>query len=166
MADVKFTLDEWKDQILKLDFEEAAKRGFLSARHRSIVVLQRATDNAPPASPRGARGARHTGRYRRSWKVETHPRGITIFNDAPYAPIIEDGRRKGSMPPTKPLVKWAKQRIGLSHKEAQWAAFAIALAIKKRGLKPRKVLKDSLPKIKRLMLDEVEHEIGVELTTK
>ena len=139
MAEVKFKgLEEWRKHLGDLKFEAAAKRGLISGAMRAIPVLHKATDNAPKASPNGARGAN-----------------------------VEGGRRKGArMPPPKALISWAKQRAGLSHKEAEKAAFAMALAIKKRGLKPRNILKNSLGNIKRLMLKEIEHELRLELTTK
>jgi hypothetical protein len=109
-------------------------------------------------------GANSTGRFRSSWTTDRIDRGISIFNKAPYAPVVEGGRRKGAkMPPPKALVSWAQKRAGLSKADAQAMAFVMARAIKTRGLKARNILKNSIPKIRKLMIEEVLHELRVEL---
>lgn len=57
------------------------------------------------------------GTYRRSWQVAEHPDGASLFNDSPYASIIENGRRPGSkMPPVDLIYKWVKRKhIGEMH---------------------------------------------------
>lgn len=163
-TEVKFSLVEWKKWLGDLKFEKAAKRGLDSGAKRALPLLHTATDNAPPASPKGSKGAVNTGAFRRRWKSTKIDRGVAIFNDASYAPVIEGGRRKGQpQPPTKPIAGWARKRLGLSTKEAQQAAYVMARAIKKRGLRPRHILKNSLPDIRKAMIREVEIELKREL---
>ena len=167
MVEVKFSLKEWQKWLSNVSFEAAANRGLLSGAARAVPILHRATDIAPPASPNGSRGASNTGRFRRSWKTMRIERGVAIFNDAPYAPVVEGGRRKGAkMPPPGALVSWVQRRAGVSKKDAKAAAFLIARAIKQRGLKPRNIQKSSLTNIRRVMLDEVTRELRLELQAK
>lgn len=57
-----------------------------------------------------------------------------IVYPALYAESIEYGRSRGSMPPVEPLIKWASRKLGLKPKEARSAGWAIAMAIKQRGI--------------------------------
>lgn len=166
---VKFNLDSWRKWLGELSFEKAAARGLRAGAARAIPVLHTATDRAPKASDskRSQRGANNTGAFRRAWKVSNVESGVSIFNSSSYAPVVEGGRRKGAkMPPTKPIAQWAQRRAGLSRKEAERLAFVMARAIKARGLKPRNILKDSIPKITKVVLKEVEHELDLELRKK
>ncbi len=165
---VKFNLKSWQKWLGELSFEKAATRGLRAGAMRAIPVLHTATDRAPKASDskRSQRGANNTGAFRRAWKTGNTPSGVSIFNASSYAPVVEGGRRKGAkQPPTKDIAKWA-QRRGLPRKEAERVAFAIARAIKLRGLKARNILKDSIPKITKVVMKEVEHELSLELGSK
>jgi hypothetical protein len=169
MAEVKLDLKTWTKMLGQIKFDKAAERGLLSGALRAIPVLHRATDVAPPASdsPRSTKGASNTGRFRGSWKSARIERGVSIFNKAPYAPIVEGGRRKGAkMPPPKAIAKWAQRRTGVTKEEAQRLAFIMARAIKTRGLKARNILKTSMPQIKKLMIEEVLREMRLELAGK
>jgi hypothetical protein len=163
-AVVKFKLDEWQAMLGDVSFERAAKRGLVSGAAAAIPILHQATENAPPASPKGTKGAFNTGAYRRAWKSEPSERGARIFNAEPYAPIIESGRRPGEKPPpTEAIAQWAARRLGMSPQDSKAAAFAMARSIGARGLKARKVLGDSLEDIKAMVLHEVMFEIQREL---
>lgn len=147
----------------------AARRGVLAAAYRSQAMAIRATGQAPAANPRGVGtgGAVNTGHYRRSWKVEVLPDGARLYNDAPYAAVIEHGRRQGGrMPPLSALRDWAMRRLGLSPEQAARAAPAIARAIAKRGLLPRRVLTRQLPTISEVARQAVEAELEKELARK
>lgn len=140
---------------------KAVVLGIRSGALRALPVLVANTDRATPASVKGAIGAVNTGTYRRAWKSRPLPRGADIHNNAPYAGIIEYGRRKGKkQPPLKPIAKWAQRRLGVSEQEARSLAFPIARAIKKRGLFGRFVLKKSIKAI----LANIDREIRRELT--
>ena len=136
-------------------------RGIRVGAQRAVAIAQAAGDTAPAASDRGSQGAIDTGRYRRSWRVRNVPDGAIVMNVAPYADIIERGRRAGrKMPPNKVMIKFAQRKLGLSLKEAKRAAFPIARAIKRRGLRPRRVLKDSTQKMIAVVLEEVHAAIA------
>lgn len=143
----------------------AAKRAMLSAAHRLQVKVQDQTREAPPASMgpmRGAyTGAVDTGNYLRSWKVKPTDLGATLYNIAPYAGVIEWGRRAGRRaPPVQILATWVQRKLGLSRKEAQSAAFAISKAIAKRGLRARKVLRTTTTKYARAFVrEEIKREL-------
>ena len=60
-----------------------------------------------------------------------------ITYSAPYADSIEFGRSPGQMPPVDALMKWVSRKLGVSDpKEARSVAWAVATAIKQRGIDP------------------------------
>ena len=140
----------------------AVKRGLIRGGMRAVQQLQMATGRAPPANPNGigTGGAVNTGFYKRAWKMEKLSNGVRVYNAAPYAGIIENGRRPGRFPPLKVIEKWAQRRLGLSAKEAKRAAFPIAKAIAKRGLLARKVLERDEPSITQHFFEEIEIELS------
>jgi len=153
-------------KVIGTGMVNAAKRGALRGALRAVSTLVIATGQASPANPgnKGQGGAVNTGHYKRSWKAERMSDGARVHNTAPYASVIESGRRAGSaFPPIKLIERWAQRRLGLSPKEAKAAAFPIARAIAKRGLKGRKVMEKALPKIEQDFLVEVEAELALEL---
>jgi hypothetical protein len=54
----------------------------------------------------------------------------------PYAPVIEYGRKPGTMPPVDAIKLWVVRKLGISGKEADSAAWGIAKNIAKRGFSP------------------------------
>lgn len=145
---------------------EAAKRAALATAYRAQAALVRATGQAGPANPSGlgTGGAVNTGHYKRSWKAEALPDGARVYNDAPYAAVIEHGRRAGGRgPPLAAIRDWAMRRLGLSPEQAARAAFPIARAIAARGLLPRQVLGQQLPAITEWLREAVEEELAKEL---
>ena len=55
-----------------------------------------------------------------------------------YAPVIELGRRPGQRrPPVAPIALWARRILGLPSDEAERAAYAISIAIGRRGFPGR-----------------------------
>jgi hypothetical protein len=143
----------------------AAKRGALRGALRAVSTLQRATSMATPANPKqiGVGGAVNTAHYKRSWKAEQLPDGARVYNSAPYAGVIEHGRRAGSFPPLREIERWAQRRMGLNPKEAKAAAFPIARAIARRGLLARKVMGNAQAEIEQGFLEEVRKELEREL---
>lgn len=144
----------------------AAKRGALRGGMRAVTTLHKATRDAGPANPQGVGtgGAFNTGEFNRAWKAEGTDYGARVYNDRPYAGVIEGGRRPGSrFPPMKLVARWAQRRLGLSEKEAARAAYPIAKAIAKRGLKGRKVMLNSLPQIYKDFRVELEKELDREM---
>jgi len=159
---VKYTLDQFRSYLrgLPKKFEKAALEGLELGAARAVPVLQRAADNAPPASANGKRGARDSGRYRGAFKWMKITDGVVIYNGMTYAGVIEKGRRKGKKPPpTRVIALWAQRRLGLSEKQAKAAAFPIARAIGRRGLLARSVFGSSRPKIASVVRTEVQASI-------
>jgi len=167
MTTVKLTLSELVPAYKNLAAGQfkAARRGAIRGALRAVSTLILATGKAGSANPghTGEGGAVNTGHYKRSWKHEALPDGARVYNLAPYASIIEHGRRPGKFPPISMIEKWAQRRLGLTPKEAKAAAFPIARAIAKRGLVGRKVMTNVLPKIEKDFLEEVEKELAKEL---
>jgi len=57
-----------------------------------------------------------------------------IVFPALYADVIEYGRAPGSMPPVEALEKWVMRKLGIEKKKAKSVCWAIAMAIKQRGM--------------------------------
>lgn len=142
----------------------AAVRGIHSGVMKSIPVVHQATMNAPPASLNGSKGAFNTGAYLQGWQYELHATGGRVYNSRRHAPIIEDGRRRGAKrPPVREIELWAKRKLGLRGKQLQSAKYAIANAIAKRGLRPRRVLRSSEGDIRRVVMEEIRFEVRAAL---
>jgi hypothetical protein len=89
----------------------------------------------------------NTGYYARAWKTEKVMESssaldgyIRVFNQAPYAGVIEYGRRAGVMPPSGALVPWVRRKLGVSAKKAPGVAFAIAKKMKTHAIPGKFVL--------------------------
>lgn len=82
--------------------KKAAERGLLSAALRGEALVSRLTAKA---------GKVDTGRFRASWKAAATRDGAQLTNSAPYAAVIEGGRRAGArMPPLGPIEAWANRK--------------------------------------------------------
>lgn len=165
---IKLDWSELGGAYLKLGsrLKDAVMRGAARGAMRAVKTLQQATSHAPPANPNGigSGGAVNTGFFKKAWKWEAVADGARVYNDAAYAGIVEGGRRAGSrFPPLETIEVWARRRLGLSKKEAKQAAFPIARAIARRGLKGRKILSASSPKIEKDFLEEIHAEIDKEM---
>lgn len=71
----------------------------------------------------------------------------TIVYPAKYADYVHFGRLPGSMPPVKPLERWVRRKLQVDEKEARRVAFAIAMAIKERGIMPFPFLQESVNEV-------------------
>lgn len=121
-------------------------------------VIVREEINATPKIPVDR------GEYLRSWQVVDIPDGVRIFSTSPYARVIERGRRPGFWSNIQALIGWVQRhgmqrwnsnpgmRARVTGKDAQLAnarsiAFAIAAAIKRRGLPARHVFERASKRI-------------------
>jgi hypothetical protein len=77
--------------VLASGFKEAAKRGLLSAAHRTISHIQ--TNVIPATAPMPV----DRGVYKAGWRAEMTENGAIIFNDVPYAAVIENGGKAKSV---------------------------------------------------------------------
>lgn len=162
----KLSIKEWKESHKKLAkrFWPAVERGARTGALRAIAYVRKASDYAAPASENGSPGVHDTGYYKRAWKYEVGASRITIYNAAPYAGVIEDGRRAGSKaPPSDVLVTWVRRKLKVPKAEARSVAFVVARAIGKRGLKGRHVLADATDAMADLIQKEIERAIDKEL---
>ena len=53
------------------------------------------------------------GRARAAWDVIQLPDGADLFNDTPYAGILEEGSRP-HYPPLKPILRWVVRKFGIA----------------------------------------------------
>jgi hypothetical protein len=164
---VKMSFKQWADYMSDLGerFEPAVMRGVRAGALRCIPRLQQRTSHAPPASPGGTSGALDTGLYKAAWKTGSLPNGASVFNDRPYAGVIDYGRRPApvSRGGVRNLEAWAKRKLKLGQAQARAAAWAIAKKLEKRPLLARKVLSGDLDGLVKLVEEEILHELDVEL---
>lgn len=118
------------------------------------------------------KGAVNTGQYRDAWQFSRAfstgraSAKIRVYNDKGYSGVIELGRRAGKLPwlrgkpvQEQPLYLWAKSKLGLSDEEAARAAWPLAMAIKRKGIKGRRVMADILDELGRDGAKEVASEL-------
>ncbi len=134
---------------------------------RALAIVQDAVRIAPPANPsgKGSGGAVNTGHFLSSWEANPTQQGgsfgvlIQVPNSkAPYAAVIEYGRRPGSRPPpVEPIARWAQRRLRLPYEQAKGIAFGIARSIGRRGLKGRRILTGTptITKFRKAMTEEL-----------
>lgn len=109
---------------------------------REITKELRSSADTVKARARAAAAAfAFTGTFiqRFETSVSTRALSATVRARAPHAWIIaRGGRRPGKMPPPKELIAWLKFR-GIPER----AAFVVARAIQRRGIKPRPVVDEA-----------------------
>lgn len=120
---------------------EIVKRTRLLVKTRGIAMaheeVRRA--NPPPFD---------TGRYNLSFKAEDIEDGVALLNVAPYAAVIEEGRRPGArQPPREVLIPWIQRKMGKSAEEAAALAFIIARAIARKGITPKNIVRKTAERL-------------------
>ena len=138
----------------------AIQRAARSIAMRALTVVQEETAN---------KGAFNYGTYRAAWFATPMQRGtqtgVLVGNKAPYAGVVEYGRRKGSKrPPREPIARWAQRKFGIPYPEAKRVAFAISRAIARNGIQGRFVLTSdkTTKKFKQIMEHELLHALLAE----
>jgi hypothetical protein len=101
----------------------------------------------------------HMGLYKWSWKHHRIPGGAELVNDAPYAGVIEYGRRpKRPGPPLAPILEWVERKLvargEVEPEKALATAKRIRALIHQRGTRPRFVLRSTIPKMRRTFVSE------------
>lgn len=90
------------------------------------------------------RGIFYKKRFARGWRVRkgmVSGMSATVYNKQPYAIVIEKGRRAGRRPPpSRVLIPWVMDKLGVSAKDAPRVAFLVARAIGLRGIPARPIL--------------------------
>jgi hypothetical protein len=130
----------------------AVKRGMISGAMRCRVVMQNKTAELKIFD---------RGTYRMRWKAEPTAKGARVFNDAPHAPVIEEGRRPGARPPPSAVIaRWAQRKLHVPKKQAAGIGFVIARAIGKRGIPAKHVLGNMVGPLTAVVEEEVLREIN------
>ena len=164
---IKMNMHQWSDHLRQLGsrFQPAMTRGMIAGAMRCIPILQTATMQAPPASPRGTSGAVDTGLYQAAWRSAPMPNGAKVFNMRPYAGVIEGGRRPYPVgrEGMRNLEAWVHRKLKISGKAARDAAWAIAKTLEKRPLEARRVMSGSEDKMIEAVEKEILHELDLEL---
>lgn len=133
-------------EFSKLSLEDQ-KKGVVSGVARSIPDLV-------------ASSPVDTGLYAQSWNFTADEQSVILGNTAPHAPIIEFGARPFT-PPIGPLLAWAKRVLQDPSQPPNYSSRVWALArytqnrITARGMEPRHVLTNALPRI----LDNIREEL-------
>lgn len=104
-------------------------------------------------------GAVDMGHFKNAWSHRRIPKGAELGNSAPYADVIEHGRRPGRPgPPLAPIEEWVERKLvpnGLVEaKDAKSVAYAIRRSIHIKGTKPRLILTGLMPKLREWFLLE------------
>jgi hypothetical protein len=91
------------------------------------------------------------GTYRRSFKVENLPTGVSFYNYSPHAGIIELGRRPGArMPPIEVIEAWVWRKFRVQLAQARREAGKVLGARKKDYAKQRVILDAESQAVKRM----------------
>ena len=143
----------------------AARRGLLSAAMRGVQIIK--TQIIPARSPQPV----DRGVYRSGWDARVTPDGADIFNPELHAAFIEHGVRAENVKAGKRMIaalaEWTVRKgIAHSYEEGTQIAYAIAGAMKKRGIFNRfgrgglgilrELVEQHMPKIVR---EEVSREL-------
>lgn len=133
--------------------EDGLKKGLLDSEQRVINTFKKILNQ---------KGITNNGDLANSFEASSDEDGMTI-SFYRYGEVIDNGRRRGSFPPIKPIKEWIKDR-GLKLKAGQTheqQAFAIATSIKKRGIRPRPFIQPALEDVaKNIIAPEIEIEMA------
>ncbi len=126
------TLSQCATILGRLKFEEACRKGIFSAANRGVQII--VTEIIPARSPEPVDRAV----YKAGWRAEPIENGAMIINREPHASIIEYGARAANIKIGRlminALASWVVRKGLGSKEEAKSIAWAIALAMKKRGI--------------------------------
>lgn len=158
----RVTMDQLPAELERLFRQQ--RQSVVAAVHEAAEMglhrVDQTTRNAEPFPPV------NRGIYRASHQVAHDPDGSTVFNDQPYAAVIEYGARP-FFPPLEPLIRWAHAKFRVSlrkewqeagrkkgtglkaeqhrEQEAEHIARSVQRAISQRGIRPRWVYHRALP---------------------
>lgn len=155
---------------------EGAKKGLVSAAERTAEYIT--TDVIPESKPSPPEDK---GIYKAGWKAAPHPEGAIVFNDVPYASVIETGAKAQNIfigqAMIKAIAEWVRRKgigdrtvtskngvtrvVKASVTEATSIAWAIAKSMQKKGIfgDGLKVFERASQKIPDFIREEVKREI-------
>ena len=114
------------------------------------------------------------------YKIQDTNSGVisTFTSKQDYARFVEEGRKKGSMPPVDALKKWIRQKkirlsktvtnkagqkinkfVNKNERSIQQAAYAMAKKIKKDGIKPTPFFGEALEESRKALQPKAEEAI-------
>ena|GEM_PF-2881187 len=134
--------------------EEALVRATRGAALRSERILVDAT----PAD---------TGEARRGWRIEFHPDGTELVNDAPHFFVLEHGSRP-HRPPLLPILRWVMRvafdgqvidDVDDAPREAVQMARAIVEKIANEGTAPHNIVRGNSGELLRILRMTTKREI-------
>jgi len=133
----------------------ADRRLLLDAAHETAIRAARAA-----VRKTNDEGLVHMGLFKASWKADRRPDGAEIRNDAPYAGVIEHGRRPGRPgPPLAPILEWVQRKLvangEVKPEDAEDVARAIREKIHRKGSPAHLILASMEPQIERWFMEEV-----------
>ena len=111
-----------------------------------------------------AEGVFDTGQFSGSWKGLPLPDGAELRNDAPYAGVLEWGRRPGRPgPPYQPIYEWVVRKLVgngiVAPEDAEDVAWAIRNKLHVEGSEPRHLLRDTVAQMEAWFPDEARRAL-------
>lgn len=110
----------------------------------------------------------NTGELAQSFDAVSTDDGMVISFKM-YGQVVDNGRRRGSFPPIKPIKDWMASK-GIRPKQGKTidqTAFAIAKRIEERGIAPRPFIQPTLDDVvNNILVDEIEQEVAKEIELK
>ena len=84
-----------------------------------------------------------------SYSVIQSAKGTILdLNASEELKFIDQGRKKGTMPPVSAITKWAKNKgIRIKDTTAEQTGFIIAKSISNKGIKPTHIIKETIDQI-------------------
>lgn len=99
--------DKWL-AVLAVGMKEKAMKGLLSAAERTVQCV--VTEIIPAESHMPV----DRGIYRAAWKAEATSEGAIVYNDSPYAAVIEDGAKASSVKLSRAMItaiaEWVRRK--------------------------------------------------------
>lgn len=142
--------------------EAAAKRALVGAANRIVQIIVTEIIPAEPRQPVDR------SLYRAGWRAKPTGEGAEIENTLPYASIIEYGARAENIKVGKPMIdaleEWVtRKRLDLKGRTARELAWAIAMAMQKKGIynggKGLRILEKALERLPDVLAEEFAHEL-------
>jgi len=94
-------------------------------------------------------------RLRNAWDVQKVDEGADLFNDTPYAGIVERGSRP-HWPPKAPIKRWVKRVISPPDKEVDGITYAIRKKIAEEGTDPVYMVQNNFERMQQILKEVAE----------
>lgn len=161
-------------KVVAAEVQKKARLGAYSAALRLLGHIKAVVIPATPSEVTGAHPPVDRGLYRAAWATTRTDGGGDVYNPLPYAPIIEWGARAANIKIGKVMIdaltEWVLRKGLVSGKskdaasEARGVAFAIANAMRKRGIfdggKGLRVMERAMKKAPQFVREEIARELA------